>query len=78
MFNVSSYERALRAAIHRPGPSRGADRMRLVLDIIKTHSGRYEGHLTVPGSADREDFAGILELLAILERLVLPDEDEDV
>lgn len=51
--------------------------MRLILDITKTHSGRYEGHLTVPGTADRQDFAGILELLAILERLVYPDKDED-
>jgi hypothetical protein len=51
--------------------------MRLVLDITKTDAGRYEGHLTIPGRADRQDFAGILELLAILERLVCPDEDEE-
>ena len=51
--------------------------MRLVLDITKTHDGRYEGHLTPPGTAGRQDFAGILELLAILEQQVHPDEDED-
>jgi hypothetical protein len=51
--------------------------MRLLLDITTTHSGRYEGHLTVPGTTDRQDFAGILELLAILERLLHRDENED-
>jgi hypothetical protein len=50
--------------------------MRLILDITKTRTGRYEGHITVPGTADRQGFAGILELLAILEQLVHPHEGE--
>jgi hypothetical protein len=50
--------------------------MRIVLDIIKTPDGRYEGHLTVPGTAGRQDFAGILELLAILEQQIQPGEQE--
>lgn len=50
--------------------------MRLILDITRTRSGRYEGQLTVPGSTGRRDFAGILELLAVLEKLVHPHEDE--
>ena len=41
--------------------------MRLVLDITKTRDGRYEGRLMVPGTGAQHDFAGILELLAILE-----------
>ena len=44
--------------------------MRLVLDIIKTHGGGYEGRVTVPGTAGQYDFSGILELLAILEQQV--------
>jgi hypothetical protein len=46
--------------------------MRLVLDITKTPEGRYEGHVTVPGTPDGQDFAGILELLAILEQQLGP------
>lgn len=41
--------------------------MRLVLDITKTRDGRYEGRVTVPETGGQHDFAGILELLAILE-----------
>jgi len=41
--------------------------MRLVLDIARTRGGRYEGRLTVPGTGGQQDFAGILELLGILE-----------
>ena len=41
--------------------------MRLILDITKTRAGRYQGRLTVPGSGAQHEFAGILELLAILE-----------
>ena len=41
--------------------------MRLILDITKTPDGRYEGRLTVPEAGAQHDFAGILELLAILE-----------
>jgi hypothetical protein len=52
-------------------------RMRLVLDITSTPDGRYEGYLTVPGTASRQDFAGILELLAILEQQLQPGEHED-
>jgi hypothetical protein len=52
--------------------------MRLVLDIIKTHDGGYEGRVTLPGTAGRYDFAGILELLAILEQQVRPGGHEDV
>ncbi len=44
--------------------------MRLVLDITKTRDGRYEGHLTVPETGAQHDFAGILELLAILEEQI--------
>lgn len=42
--------------------------MRLVLDITMTPDGGYKGRLTVPGTASQQDFAGILELLAILEQ----------
>lgn len=48
--------------------------MRFVLDIAKTPDGRYEGHLTVPGTGDQHDFAGILELLAILEERLGPED----
>ena len=41
--------------------------MRLILDITRTHDGRYEGRMTVPATGSQQDFAGILELLAILE-----------
>jgi len=44
--------------------------MRLLLDITKTRDGRYEGSMT-----DRQDFAGILELLArvrLSEGCVIP------
>lgn len=41
--------------------------MRLVLDVTKTCDGRYEGRLTVPETGAQHEFAGILELLAILE-----------
>ncbi len=47
--------------------------MRLVLDVTRTPDDRYEGHLTVPGTATRQAFAGILELLEILEQLPLND-----
>jgi hypothetical protein len=50
--------------------------MRLVLDITRTTDGRYEGSLTVPGTAGRQDFAGILELLAILEQLHLGEHED--
>jgi hypothetical protein len=50
--------------------------MRLILEITKTRSGRYEGHITLPGTTGQWDFAGILELLAILEQLVHPHEGE--
>lgn len=46
--------------------------MRLVVDITRTPDGHYEGSLTVPGSAGRQDFTGILELLAILEQQLQP------
>jgi hypothetical protein len=46
--------------------------VRLVLEITKTHDGRYEGRLTVPGADGAEDFVGILELLAIIEQLLQP------
>jgi hypothetical protein len=49
--------------------------MRLVLDITKTRDGRYEGHLTIPGTTGQQDFEGILELLAVLEQYVHLDED---
>src|SRR5215471_13539485 len=48
--------------------------VRLVLDIARTRDGRYEGHVTVPGSGGRHDFAGILELLAILEDQLGPED----
>jgi hypothetical protein len=41
--------------------------MRLILDIARTPDGRYAGCLTVPGAAGGQDFAGVLEMLAILE-----------
>jgi hypothetical protein len=46
--------------------------MQLVLDIARTPDGRYEGSLTEPGTGRRQDFAGILELLAILEERLGP------
>jgi hypothetical protein len=48
--------------------------MRLALDITKTSDGRYEGRLTVPGTGSQHDFAGILELLAILEEQLGPED----
>jgi hypothetical protein len=48
--------------------------MRLILDIIRTPGGRYEGSLTLPETAHREDFAGVLELLEVLERQPWPGE----
>jgi hypothetical protein len=51
--------------------------MRLALDITKTHDGRYEGSLAEPGTGGRNDFAGILELLAILEEWLQPGGHED-
>lgn len=51
--------------------------MRLVLDITKTRDGRYEGFLTVPGTAGQHDFAGILELLAIVEKQFQLDKSEN-
>ena len=48
--------------------------MRLILDITKTCAGRYEGRLTVPGAGVQHDFAGILELLAILEEQLGPED----
>lgn len=48
--------------------------MRLILDIAKTCEGRYEGRLTIPGTGAQHDFAGILELLAILEEQLGPDD----
>jgi len=47
--------------------------VRLILDITKTPDGRYEGRLTVPEAGAQHDFAGILELLAILEEQLGPD-----
>jgi len=48
--------------------------VRLDLDITKTRDGRYEGRLTVVGTRVQYDFAGILELLAILEEQLGPEE----
>lgn len=48
--------------------------MRLVLDVAKTDDGRYEGRLTVAGTGAKYHFAGILELLAILEEQFGPEE----
>jgi hypothetical protein len=45
--------------------------MRIELDIIRTPDGRYQGQLSVPGTPGRREFAGILELLEILEQLPL-------
>jgi hypothetical protein len=50
--------------------------VRLVLDITKTRDGRYEGRVTVPGTSARSDFAGILELMGILEDLFGPEAAE--
>jgi hypothetical protein len=47
--------------------------MRLVLDITKTRLGRYEGRVTLP-TGRQQDFAGILELLAILEEQLGPED----
>jgi hypothetical protein len=47
--------------------------VRLVLDIAKTRDGRYEGRLTA-GTGAQYDFAGILELLAILEEQLGPED----
>jgi hypothetical protein len=46
--------------------------MRLVLDITVTLDDRYQGHVAVAGTSVRQEFSGVLELLAILERLLLP------
>jgi hypothetical protein len=47
--------------------------MRLVLDITVCPDGRYLGHVAVPETGTRHEFSGVLELLAILERYLLPD-----
>jgi hypothetical protein len=49
--------------------------VRFVLDITKTRDGSYEGRLTVTGTGAQHDFAGILELLAILEEQLGPEDD---
>jgi hypothetical protein len=41
--------------------------VRLILEITRTCHGRYEGCLTLPETGDQHDFAGLLELVAILE-----------
>lgn len=51
--------------------------MRLILDITTPHDGGYEGRVTVPGTGNRYDFSGILELLAILEQQVRPVGHQD-
>lgn len=48
--------------------------MQLVVDITKTRDGRYEGRLTVLATGAQYDFAGILELLAILEEQLGPED----
>jgi hypothetical protein len=48
--------------------------VRLVLDVTKTCDGRYEGRLIVPETGAEHDFAGILELLAILEEQLGPED----
>ena len=48
--------------------------MRLVLDITRTRDGRYEGCLTVAETGGQHEFAGILELLAILEEQLGPED----
>jgi hypothetical protein len=48
--------------------------VRLLLDITKTRDGRYEGRVIVPGTSARSDFAGILELMSILEDLLGPED----
>lgn len=48
--------------------------MRLILDIAKIPGGQYHGSLTRLGTATRHEFAGVLELLAILERQPWPGE----
>lgn len=50
--------------------------MRFVLDITRMPDGPYEGGLTEPDTGRRQDFAGILELLAILEERLGPSADD--
>jgi hypothetical protein len=50
--------------------------VRLVLDVTKTCDGRYEGRLIVPETGAEYDFAGILELLAILEEQFGPGQED--
>jgi hypothetical protein len=45
--------------------------MRILLDIIRTPDGRYQGQLSGPRTTSRREFAGTLELLEILEQLLL-------
>ena len=49
--------------------------VRLVLDVTKTLEGRCEGRLIVPETGAQHDFAGILELLAILEEELGPEDN---
>lgn len=51
--------------------------MRLVLDITRTRDGQYQGRVTVTGTSCEQGFTGILELLAIIEQQVQPDEPDD-
>ncbi len=48
--------------------------VQLILDITKTRDGRYEGRLTVVETRAQHSFAGILELLAILEEQIGPED----
>jgi hypothetical protein len=48
--------------------------VRLILDITKTCDGRYEGRVTVLGTGGQHNFTGILELLAILEERLGPED----
>ncbi len=46
--------------------------MRFVLDITVRPDGRYLGQVTVTKTGARQEFDGVLELLAILERALAP------
>jgi hypothetical protein len=48
--------------------------VRLILEVTRTRDGRYEGRVTVPATGSQQDFAGILELLAILEEQLGPED----
>jgi hypothetical protein len=48
--------------------------MEIVINVVKSPSGRLAGTMHAPGDGSAVDFSGTTELLAALERLCTPDD----